>query len=67
MGELIRPHDRIQVEQSLKFSEEEAEQLWQTAGMIEIGQWKYQDEYGMFGSYPTCLKYGEPLPFREVP
>jgi hypothetical protein len=48
MGELIRPHDRIQVEQSLKYSKGEAEKLWELAGMVEIGQWKHQgDEYGM--------------------
>jgi L-histidine Nalpha-methyltransferase / hercynylcysteine S-oxide synthase len=46
MGELIRPHDRIQVEQSLKYSRDEAQKLWGRAGMAEIGQWKHGNEYG---------------------
>jgi len=46
LGELIRPHDRIQVEQSLKYSRQETQQLWNRAGMTEIGQWNHGDEYG---------------------
>lgn len=45
MGELIQPHERIQVEQSLKYSKVEAEKLWTLAGMVEIGQWKHQNEH----------------------
>ncbi|KAK3318271.1 C-type lectin protein [Apodospora peruviana] len=47
MGELVRPHERIQVEQSLKYSPEETQQLWGRAGMTEIGQWRHGDEYGL--------------------
>jgi hypothetical protein len=46
MGELIQPHERIQIEQSLKFSPEEAAKLWSSAGMSEAAQWKHDDEYG---------------------
>lgn len=46
MGKLIRPHDRIQVEQSLKYSPAETEQLWNRAGMKEIGRWRHREEYG---------------------
>jgi L-histidine Nalpha-methyltransferase / hercynylcysteine S-oxide synthase len=46
LGELIRPHERVQVEQSLKYSAAEAEELWKRAGMAEIGQWRHREEYG---------------------
>jgi hypothetical protein len=46
MGELVRPHERVQVEQSLKYSAAEAEELWKRAGMVEIGQWRHHKEYG---------------------
>jgi len=46
LGELIRPYDRIQVEQSLKYSSAEAQKLWRKAGMVEIGQWRHGEEYG---------------------
>ncbi|KAK4100895.1 hypothetical protein N658DRAFT_426797 [Parathielavia hyrcaniae] len=47
MGELIRPHDRVQVEQSLKYSAAEAEELWERAGMMEVGQWRHHKDYGV--------------------
>ncbi|KAK0620319.1 C-type lectin protein [Immersiella caudata] len=47
MGDLIRPHDRIQVEQSLKYSPAEAQKLWKLAGMTETAQWRHIDEYGL--------------------
>jgi hypothetical protein len=46
MGQVIRPHERIQVEQSLKYSREETQRLWDLAGMVETGQWKQAQEYG---------------------
>ena len=47
MGEIIRPHERIQVEQSLKFSLEECEGLWSEAGLKEIESWMNVDgDYG---------------------
>ncbi|KAL2130440.1 hypothetical protein VTI74DRAFT_6386 [Chaetomium olivicolor] len=47
MGELIRPHERVQVEQSLKYSAAEAGALWKRAGMTEIAQWRHRKEYGV--------------------
>ncbi|KAK4211277.1 4-dimethylallyltryptophan N-methyltransferase [Rhypophila decipiens] len=47
MGELVRPHERIQVEQSCKYSQQETQALWNRAGMAEIGQWNHGDEYGV--------------------
>ncbi|KAB5572344.1 C-type lectin protein [Coniochaeta sp. 2T2.1] len=47
MGELIRAHERIQVEQSLKYSQAETARLWSLAGMTEVKQWKFQNEYGL--------------------
>jgi hypothetical protein len=46
MGELVRSHERIQIEQSLKYSAAEAQVLWQRAGMTEIAQWRRREEYG---------------------
>jgi len=46
MGDLIRSHDRIKVEESLKYSGEGAQRLWSSAGMTEIDQWTYGNEYG---------------------
>lgn len=50
MDELVRSHERIQVEQSLKYSPTEAGRLWSRAGMTEAAQWKHQNEYGKHGS-----------------
>ncbi|EGO59462.1 hypothetical protein NEUTE1DRAFT_145472 [Neurospora tetrasperma FGSC 2508] len=47
MGELIRSHDRIQIEQSLKYSKEESERLWSTAGLEQVSEWTYGNEYGL--------------------
>lgn len=46
MGEVIQPHERIFVEQSLKYSPAEATELWKRAGMTEVDQWRCVDEYG---------------------
>ncbi|KAL0471934.1 L-histidine N-methyltransferase [Neurospora intermedia] len=47
MGELVRSHDRIQIEQSLKYSKEESERLWSTAGLEQVSEWTYGNEYGL--------------------
>ncbi|KAK3955448.1 C-type lectin protein [Pseudoneurospora amorphoporcata] len=47
MGELIRSHDRIQVEQSVKYSKEESERLWSKAGLEQVTEWTYGNEYGL--------------------
>ena len=46
-GELIKAHERIQVEQSLKYSKEATATLWASAGMTQVDQWMTSsDEYG---------------------
>ena len=56
LGELIRSHERIQVERSLKYSAVEAQRLWSRAGMTEIKQWKHGEEYG---EWPPTRSYRE--------
>lgn len=40
------PHERIQIEQSLKYSQAETGKLWAAAGLTEMGRWTRDDEYG---------------------
>ncbi|KAI0161669.1 C-type lectin protein [Hypoxylon sp. FL1284] len=64
LGEAIKAQERVQVEQSLKYSREGCRNLWRSAGMIEADRWMTQDEdYGLhlltkppnmsFGSGPS--------------
>lgn len=47
LGETVKAQERIQVEQSLKYSEEGCRNLWRSAGMIEADRWMTEDEdYG---------------------
>lgn len=43
-GIQFKAGERIQVEQSLKYSAEEATQLWQTAGLTEVNRWSASSE-----------------------
>lgn len=47
-GETIKAHERIQVEQSLKYSQPAATKLWNTAGLTELDKWELGEEYGKF-------------------
>lgn len=48
LGERIRAHERVQVEQSLKYSEDGMKKLWNAAGVVESSRWMVdRDEYGM--------------------
>ncbi|OAQ66057.1 hypothetical protein VFPPC_14279 [Pochonia chlamydosporia 170] len=47
LGSVIKPHERIQIEQSLKYSKVGSENLWKHAGLREIGLWTRGDEYGL--------------------
>lgn len=67
-GETIKAHERIQVEQSLKYSQAAATKLWNTAGLTEVDKWELDDEYGksilgfvLYHHYPRFP--GEPLLF----
>jgi uncharacterized SAM-dependent methyltransferase len=46
LGSRVMPHERIQIEQSLKYDEEEKTKLWKLAGLTEMGRWSRGDEYG---------------------
>lgn len=46
LGETIKAQERIQVEQSLKYSLPGANKLWNTAGLVEVNQWMLDQEYG---------------------
>lgn len=46
LGSRIMPHERVWIEQSLKYSEEEKTKLWKLAGLTEMGYWSRGDEYG---------------------
>lgn len=46
LGSTILPHERIGIEQSLKYSKAETERLWAAAGLAEIGRWTREEEYG---------------------
>lgn len=45
-GETVRADERIQVEQSLKYSQAEAKTLWNTSSLKEVDQWMLGQEYG---------------------
>ncbi|KAH8681443.1 C-type lectin protein [Xylariales sp. PMI_506] len=48
LGDTIKTHERIQVEQSLKYSMDSAQKLYTAAGMVEIDRWMTDgDEYGL--------------------
>lgn len=47
LGEIIKAHERIQVEQSLKYSEDGMKKLWAEAGVVETERWMTENnEYG---------------------
>ncbi|CAP70273.1 uncharacterized protein PODANS_3_3560 [Podospora anserina S mat+] len=57
-GQVIRPHERIQVEESLKWSPEETRKMWDLAGMTEKGKWMHGTEYGEQPAFPfTHITY----------
>ncbi|KAI3402213.1 hypothetical protein diail_142 [Diaporthe ilicicola] len=47
LGETIKANERIQVEQSLKYSQAAATKLWSLAGMTTADRWTLGDEYGL--------------------
>ena len=67
MGELIKAHERIEVEQSLKYSQAETTRLWNQAGMSEIGKWMLGNEYGETTLYSFVQpQNGGQLPFSAT-
>ncbi|KAI1823114.1 DUF323 domain protein [Xylaria intraflava] len=62
MGETIKAHERIQVEQSFKYSKEACDRLWNSAGMLELDRWMTDDE-----EYGLHLLIKNPLSFSLNP
>lgn len=46
LGEPVKKGERIQIEQSLKYSRAGAEKLWALSGLEEMERWTYEDEHG---------------------
>ncbi|KAL1888185.1 Ergothioneine biosynthesis protein 1 [Sporothrix stenoceras] len=49
LGQNIQPHERVQIEQSVKYSPAEADYLWRSAGMTE--SYKWQNDSKEHGTY----------------
>ncbi|TWU75844.1 hypothetical protein ED733_005205 [Metarhizium rileyi] len=47
LGSVIKPHERIQIEQSLKYSKMGSDNLWKHAGLRQVGTWTRGEEYGL--------------------
>ncbi|KAG6003635.1 Ergothioneine biosynthesis protein 1 [Claviceps maximensis] len=61
LGSVVRPHERIQIERSMKYSQVGAENLWRNAGLRKVQTWTRNDEYGLH------MLQREELPFSKVP
>ncbi|KAK2616840.1 Ergothioneine biosynthesis protein 1 [Conoideocrella luteorostrata] len=61
LGSVVKPHERIQIEQSLKYSKVGAANLWRHAGLHVIGTWSRSDEYGLH------MLQRANLPFSKAP
>ncbi|CAK7219752.1 Ergothioneine biosynthesis protein 1 [Sporothrix curviconia] len=47
-GQTIQTHERVQVEQSVKYSPAEADYLWRSAGLAETDKWQNENmEHGL--------------------
>ncbi|KAI1133761.1 DUF323 domain protein [Nemania abortiva] len=62
MGETIKAHERIQVEESFKYSKGARDRLWKAAGVLETGRWMTDDE-----DYGLHLLIKNPLSFSLNP
>lgn len=47
LGHIIKPHERIKIEQSFKYSDVGLDKLFKTAGLVEVAKWSRQGEYGL--------------------
>ncbi|KAI2624386.1 C-type lectin protein [Hypoxylon sp. NC1633] len=66
LGETIKAQERVQVEQSLKYSKEGCSNLWRSAGVIEADRWMTQDED--YGEWSTiALSNPENMGFVLLP
>ncbi|KAI0206341.1 DUF323 domain protein [Astrocystis sublimbata] len=62
MGETIRAQERIQVEQSFKYSRDARDGLWKAAGVLGMDRWMTDDE-----DYGLHLLIKNPLSFSLKP
>ncbi|KAI2621365.1 DUF323 domain protein [Xylaria nigripes] len=62
MGETIKAGERIQVEQSFKYSNEACDRLWNSAGLLETSRWMTDDQ-----DYGLHLLIKNPLSFSLNP
>lgn len=53
LGSVVKPHERIQIEQSLKYSPLGARKLWNSAGMAEAARWR-ANEHGKQPTHSFC-------------
>ena len=51
MGTVIQPDERVQIEQSLKYSKIGRDKLWRGAGLRELANWSRGTEYGMYRNF----------------
>ncbi len=66
MGETIKAHERIQVEQSFKYSKGACASLWKSAGVLETDRWMTDDEnYGKSVPHPMTAFSCTTLPGLE--
>ena len=45
LGSVIQPHEKIQIEESWKFSKRQIKRMWQDAGLGEVASWDNGKEY----------------------
>lgn len=58
LGVKIRAGERVQVEQSLKYSPDETRKLWQTSGLEEVEKWAAsRDDYGKSSIIPRFSSF----------
>lgn len=67
LGETVEAHERIQVEQSLKYSKPGATKLWNTASLKEVDQWMLGEEYGELHCTPSFLFTNTAFSVPQVP
>ncbi|KAI1437191.1 DUF323 domain protein [Xylaria sp. CBS 124048] len=62
MGQTIKAHERVLVEQSFKFPQEACDRLWNSADLLETGKWMTDGE-----DYGLHLLIKNPLSFSLSP
>jgi hypothetical protein len=55
LGVDIPAYERVQIEQSLKYSPAGSEKMWKLAGLEEVACWRKVDDYGEIRSPPSFV------------